>query len=158
VKGRKPEPVEQRRLEWNPARRPLPEPVLVAGRRPLEPPAGLPAEALDVWDAVVPTLDRIGLLDGVDALALEGLCVLAARARAARDLIEREGIVAHTAKGVPVVHPAVRVERDAWRAFLHFAEQYALTPVARTRLGLAELQRRSLADELETAIGANPRR
>jgi len=132
--------------------------VLVAGRAAPSPPTGLPAEARDVWDTIVPTLEKVGLLDGIDAVALEGLCVLVARARAARELVERDGIVAHTAKGVPVVHPAVRVERDAWQAFLRFAEQYALTPVARTRLGLAELQRRSLADELDVSIGANPRR
>lgn len=155
--GRKPKPVEQRRREGNPGKRKLPQPVLIAGRSAPEPPPGLPPEALDVWHAVVPTLQQVGLLDAVDAVALEGLCVLVARAREARKLLAREGLVTKTDRGTPIVHPALRVERDAWRAFLAFAEQYALTPVARTRLGLAELQRRSLADELATSIGVNPR-
>ncbi len=37
--------------------------------------------------------------------------------------------------------------------FAKFAEQYALTPTARTRLGLAELKRRSLTDELDSELG-----
>ena len=53
----------------------------------------------------------------------------------------------------PSCIPALRVERDAWQAFLRFAEQYALTPVARTRLGLAELHRRTLAEELDEQLG-----
>lgn len=148
--------MEQRRREGNPGKRPLPEPVLAAGRIAPAAPESLPTAARAVWTTIVPTLDRVGLLDGIDALALEGLCVLVARAREAREILDRDGVLLQH-NGRVSVHPAFRVERDAWQAFLRFAEQYALTPVARTRLGLAELQRRSLADELEAQIGANPR-
>jgi hypothetical protein len=34
------------------------------------------------------------------------------------------------------------------------AEQFGLSPMARTRLGLAELHRRSLHNEMERALGA----
>jgi hypothetical protein len=52
-------------------------------------------------------------------------------------------------------HPAIRIEREATAMFLKIAEHYALTPVARTRLGLAELHRRTLAQEMGGAFG-NP--
>ncbi len=158
MRGRKPKPAEVRRREGNPGKRPIPAPVLVAGRLVPEPPDHFPEAARQAWDVIVPTLAKIGLLDGIDSLALEGLCVLVARAREARTILERDGLVAESARGALVAHPAIRIERDAWTAFLRFAEQYALTPVARTRLGLAELQRRTLADELAEQIGRNPRK
>ena len=40
------------------------------------------------------------------------------------------------------------------RDYLRFAEEFGLTPVARTRLGLAELRRRrSMVDELRDSLG-----
>jgi phage terminase small subunit len=50
-------------------------------------------------------------------------------------------------------HPALASERVAMTVFLRFAEQYALTPLARTRLGMVELQRRSMQDELADRLG-----
>ena len=46
------------------------------------------------------------------------------------------------------------IERDAQAAFLRLAEQYGLTPLARTRLGLVALKRRSLQEELQERVSA----
>lgn len=153
--GRKPKPVEQRRREGNPGRRPLPEPVVVAGRvQNLDPPDGLPPDALEAWERIVPTLAEVGILDGIDSMALEALCTQFARAKEAGRIIAREGYTAKGSMGQLVEHPAVSTERAAYAMFLRFAEQYALTPVARTRLGLAELQRRSMQAEMTDSLGA----
>lgn len=153
MKGRKPKPVEQRRHEGNPGKRPLPQPVLIEGRAIPTPPDGAGDRYLAVWNRIVPKLWEVGLLDGIDALALDAICTTVERAYQARDILEREGLLADGAMGGQVVHPAVRIERDAWAEARRWFEHYGLTPLARTRLGLAELQRKSLARELADAMG-----
>ena len=47
----------------------------------------------------------------------------------------------------------MKIEREAHGLYLKTAEQFGLTPMARTRLGLAELHRRSLHAEMTEALG-----
>jgi hypothetical protein len=155
MKGRPPKPVEQKRREGNPGKRKLPEPVLVEGRpQPgsLEPPKGLAPEAREAWERIVPTLEAVGILDGVDAMALEAMVTQWARAKQAGRVIDEFGHAALGSTGQLVEHPALATERSAMSLFLKFAEHYALTPVARTRLGLAELQRKNMMDEMNSRI------
>jgi len=156
--GRKPKPVEQRIREGNPQRTPLPEPMLVAGRPPeddpmLEVPEDMPADGKEAWNAVVPTLAEVGLLDRVDRLMLQAMCVQWARARQAGKVIAKQGHLIRGAGGHIREHPSLRTERDSYAAFSRFAEQFALSPVARTRLGLAEIHRRTLKAEFDSALG-----
>ncbi len=154
MRGRKPKPVEVRRREGNPGRRPLPAPVVVDGRPvELDPPDHLPDDAGEFWEAVVPTLARAGVLDGVDRPMLELASVQFARARQAARVVAEEGHAARGATGQLIEHPSMGTERDAMALFMKFAEQFPLTPIARTRVGLAELQRHSLVEELDSELG-----
>jgi P27 family predicted phage terminase small subunit len=158
LSGRKPKPVEQRVREGNPQRSPLPEPMLVAGRPQdsdpmLEPPEDMPADGKEAWNQVVPTLHEVGLLDRVDRLMLQAMCMQWARARQAGKVISKQGHLIRGAGGHIREHPSLKTERDSYAAFSRFAEQFALSPVARTRLGLAEIHRRTLKAEFETAMG-----
>jgi phage terminase small subunit len=72
-------------------------------------------------------------------------------------VIRAEGMFAAGSSGQIRAHPAVGIEERAWTMFFRFANDYALTPVARTRLGLAEVGRRSLAAELEDKLGRRDR-
>jgi P27 family predicted phage terminase small subunit len=155
--GRPPKPVEQKMREGNPGKRPLPEPVLVSGR-PLpqeldEPPAHLPADARDFWRTSVARLVEVGIIDRVDVTVLEQLAVQYARMRAAQKVIAVDGLFAIGSTGQVVEHPAVRIERDATRLFMAISQEFAMTPVARTRLGMAELHRRTLQAEIADALG-----
>lgn len=158
MRGRKPTPVELQRRRGNPGHRPLPDPVLVGGRvtEPPPPPDHLPEDARRAWDVFVPTLCGIGALDAVDLIALEGACVAYGRARQAARVIAEQGHVVEGSMGQMVEHPSLGTERAEWALFLRFAEQYGLTMLARTRAGLAELQRRSLAEELGTIFAQAP--
>lgn len=104
---------------------------------------------------MVPILGRAGILDGVDRPMLELAAVQYARACQASRVVAQEGHATRGSTGQLTEHPSVATERNAMALFLKFAEHYALTPVARTRLGLAELQRRSLADELDDELGTS---
>lgn len=75
MKGRKAKPVELKRRQGNPGRRPLPEPVLIGGRAAPRMPAYLPARAKATWRQIVLRLAEVGMLDAVDGPALEALCV-----------------------------------------------------------------------------------
>jgi P27 family predicted phage terminase small subunit len=157
MRGRKPTPIEVRQAEGNPGHRPLPAPVVIGGKRGLEPPKGMPSEAKKAWESIVPTLEAVGVIDTVDAMALEAMCVQWARHKEAGRVITAQGHMARGSQGQPVEHPALASERNAAAMFLRFAEQYALTPVARTRLGLAELHRRTMATEMADRIGSGTR-
>jgi hypothetical protein len=84
---------------------------------------------------------------------LEQLAVQYARIRQAQRVLAVDGHFVRGSVGQLRPHPALKIEGDATDRFLKLAEHYALTPIARTRLGLAELHRRSLAEELNAGLG-----
>jgi P27 family predicted phage terminase small subunit len=96
------------------------------------------------------------MIDLVDEAALRMLSSQYARWEAASKTVNEEGVISKGYMGQPVQHPAVRIERDATVLYLRAAEQFGLTPMARTRLGLAELHRRSLHAEMDRALDAGP--
>jgi P27 family predicted phage terminase small subunit len=131
----------------------LPDVVHVAGKAMIEMPDMLDDGAQEVWRELVPMLHDANLLDRVDAIALEGLCAMIARARHATNMIAEHGYtVEHAKTGVLSVSPWVRIERDAWKQAIALGEHYGLTPVARTRLGLAVLKGRTLMQELNEGL------
>ncbi len=156
IRGRKPKPLEQRQLEGNAGKRALPEPVLVGGRPGLgelaEPPDYLPDEAKAFWADTVMRLIDVGIVDRVDVPVLEQLATQYARIRQAQRVLAEDGHFVRGSVGQLRPHPALKIEQDATTMFLKLAENYALTPIARTRLGLAELHRRTLADELKEGL------
>lgn len=156
MKGRKPKPTEQRRREGNARQHTPPQPVLVGGR-PSEddfvPPARLSATEREWWNLIVPKLAEVGIADLVDLPVIEQMAVQYGRIRQAQRRIKRDGIFSRGSTYQLVEHPALKIEREATRLLLALCEQYGLTAVARTRLGLAELQRRSLSQEMERELG-----
>jgi P27 family predicted phage terminase small subunit len=154
---------EQRRLEGGTGRngavshRPQPEIVQVGGRATpeelAEPPEHLPADAKDYWRRDVQKLIDVGIVDRVDIGGLEALCIAYARATQAGRVVKSEGLLTQGSIGQLREHPAVRIERDAWNMYQRLAEQYGITPLGRTRLGLADLSRRSMAADLAERLG-----
>jgi P27 family predicted phage terminase small subunit len=131
--------------------------MLVAGRPEHEldePPDDLPADGQAFWRDTVHRLIEVGMLDLVDEVALRMMAVQYARWQQAGRVLAIDGHFARGAAGQIREHPAIRIERDAHQLFMKTAEQFGLSPMARTRLGLAELHRRSLHSEMERALGA----
>ena len=119
----------------------------------MEPPEHLHPDAKAFWRDSVTRLVEVGIIDRVDVPTLEMLATQYARVRAAGRAVDAMGYLIASPNGVVKEHPAVKIERDATMLFMQIAEHYALTPIARTRLGLAELHRRSLAQEIESGLG-----
>lgn len=156
MKGRKPKPIEERIRDGNQSHRPLPEPLLIAGR-PLpgelaRPPRHLPKEGRDYWRETVARLVDIGMIDRVDRPALEMLATAYARWRQAGKLLMTADLLELGARGQLKQNPAIRIERDAATVYMRIAEHFGVTPIARSRLGLAEVHRRSLEAEMSGAL------
>lgn len=149
-------PIEQELREGKPGNRHVPEPLKFTLGEPIKPP-DLPAAASELWDAIVPALTGVGVAQMPDTPALVALCVQWARAEEARELIDREGVVAIGSTGQMTTHPALKVERNAHLVFLKFAQEFGLTPAARARI-VAALGGRGehLEAELEDFIDAEP--
>jgi P27 family predicted phage terminase small subunit len=153
----RPKPVEQHLREgtWRGDRHP--QPVLVAGRPELEelrePPAHLTTAAKTFWSEIVVRLIEVGMIDRVDRPALEMLASSYGNWHEARKIRSQLGAFDKGSTGQTRIAPWVRLEEQALEHFMKLAEHFAIGPLSRTRLGLAELHRRTLAVELEEALG-----
>jgi P27 family predicted phage terminase small subunit len=152
MRGPKPKPSDPAK-----SHRPKPHPVLVGGHPELEefgePPEHLPADAKRFWVQHVPWLTSAGLLDRVDVAALEMLATTYARFWQAKRVVESDGLFVEGSRGQAKISPAVRIEAESRDAFLRLAEQFGLSPLARIRLGLADLTRKSLQQDLLSSLG-----
>ena len=149
MKGRKPKPVEARRVLGTVDHH-TPPPI-VPGGRPLDdelatPPAALDADGAAAWTAIVPSLVDLGLIARSDVPMLVMLCRQIGRAERAAIILREEGYVSIGSRGQLVEHPMMAIERSATTLAARLGEQFAITPVARARAGIAiEVGRRVAA-------------
>lgn len=107
------------------------------GKRPPMP-TGLSATAKTAWKNLVDDLQASALLDSADAALYEAFAVQFSRAREARRLIDRHGMLVPGAReGQLVANPMIRVEREALKAVQSLAAELAIGMGTRARLGLA---------------------
>jgi hypothetical protein len=72
-----------------------------------------------IWDEIAPTMDP-----DVGAAGLEALVGQIKRMRDAAKRVEEEGLIVEDAKGNPVSHPAIVVERDAQKEIRAWLSQF----------------------------------
>ena len=97
--------------------------------------AGTIAEAK--WNEIVAGLQRLGVIDKIDGLHIQGLCQAYQLANAADALIATHGIIIDGKK-----NPACTVSADAWAKVRAFGNDLGLCHLARQRLiALPEKQR-----------------
>lgn len=125
-----------------------------SGRPPM--PRGLSEREKTAWRTITADLERHGILFRLDAPLIEAAAVQWARAREARALVRRHGLLVVGARGGLVANPAVRMERDAWRLLVRLAGELGLSSTARARLGIAAGELPPVPDGPEP-IGPSPR-
>ena len=117
-------------------------------------PAGLNKHAKAAWRALVTDLAAEGLLNPVDAALIE-LCASAlGRAREARALIDRDGMVVSGAKGSPIKHPALIVEYQESAEARKLLEVLGIGPSARARVHGKSGARASMLDAIDATVGS----
>lgn len=168
-RGRPRKLAEQRVLEGGTpgsgavSKRALPKPIVLAPRitandRP-ERPTDLPPEALQVWDESIEFLIERNIAQHLDIAALRLMVMHYAMAEQAYNVLSKQGFFTFGSTGQMSEHPAVRIFERASQRFMSYASEFGLTTLARTRMGLLDVARRSMETDLHTrALGANPRR
>lgn len=142
-RGPPPTPTKLNELRGNPGKR-------VRNRREPQPTPGAPpcprwlsAEAKAEWRRIVPELDRLGLVTLVDRTALAAYCQAHAELAQATQILEDEGRVlevdvfnkaGEVSGSVKKLHPAVKLQRDAFARVKQFLGEFGLSPSSRTRL------------------------
>jgi len=128
-------PTKLKLLAGNPGHqklRPEPEPEL--GIRTC--PKYLPPLAKKQWKHLVHHLDSLNLLTKVDAAVLEGVCVAYARAVAADQILDFEGLTVED-QGKISARPEVVISHNCWLRVKSFATEFGLTPASRGKLAAA---------------------
>src|SRR5262249_11084622 len=109
MRGRKPKPTSQRRLEGNPGHRPLnlSEPAAGALDEGFDtPPAELTApRAREEWARLAPLLRKARHVGATDRTALMALCIETARYLDATERVQTSGMVVLTPNGYPMTNP-----------------------------------------------------
>jgi P27 family predicted phage terminase small subunit len=138
-----PVPFQVRLLRGNPGKRPMrPEPQPTIEPKCPDPPAFLSSYAQDEWWRTAPELHSLGLLTSIDVSCFAAYCHAYGQWRDAAEALERvatrdeamRGLLIKTQDGNVRRNPLVKIAADAAEDMLRFAGEFALTPVARSRL------------------------
>lgn len=137
--GRAPKPTRLKVLEGTfrkdkaPKNEPSPRPV--APKKP----SWLTGAGGRLWKKLAPKLLELGLLTEIDGEALAALCLHYHLMTEAAKSIKKEGITTIDERGLPRKHPLLQVLRDNSTAMKGYLLQFGLTPSARSKIDLPEL-------------------
>lgn len=145
VRGRKPKPTHLKIVGGNAGKRKLNEnePKFAVSLPP--PPAFLSKEAMVEWRRVSQDLYTAGLLSKVDRAVLAAYCQAYGRweqaektlsIMAARDELTN-GLMIRTTGGNAIQNPIVGIANKAALDMVRYAEQFGMTPSARSRIEAA---------------------
>ena len=152
TRGRKPTPTAIKELEGNPGKRPLnakePKPVKKAPSCPkwLEP------EAKKEWRRLSKQLEQLGVLTELDMASFAAYCQAYAIYKEAEEFITQHGSIVKTPSGYWQQVPQVAQAQTYSKIMLRLAEQFGLTPSARSRI-IAGGGDSAPADEMEELLG-----
>lgn len=170
--GRPPKPIQIRRIQGNPGRRPLPEnePQPPAGE--VNAPSWLTARGKRAWREMQPVLEAMHLLTTADTQALSLLCDAYAEYIEARAVIKKLGPTYETVRVLawatneagdeePSVtstmvraRPEVAIASDAWRRVSLMLQQFGMTPSSRSKVqATAPAERDPLGEFLSDRTG-----
>jgi len=87
-----------------------------------------------IWDYTVAELEHMGTVHACDRDSLVAYCEAVVNHRKSSRLLARSNILVQGALGSLIVNPALRVQRDSAMLIRQFAQEFGLTPSARTRI------------------------
>jgi len=138
MRGRKPKPTRQRKLEGNAGRRPLnktePEPaeIVDASQAPGELVGN--ARAIAEWQRLVPMLRDLRMVTEADRGALIAVCLEWARYIEATLKVSILGMVVKTPAGYPIPNPYLSIATKALAGCHRLWPELGLTPSSRSRV------------------------
>lgn len=133
MRGRKPLPAAVRRLNGNPSKRDILEPIKLDAEIP-DPPRELAERSREHWDRNCRLLNEAKLLTKLDGDSLANYCDALARRESLNKAIERDGEIISGARGLLVLHPAFKALPEVEKAIRWFQIEYGLTASARMKV------------------------
>jgi P27 family predicted phage terminase small subunit len=134
MRGRKPKPTSQKRLEGNPGKRALnnaePRPRVVLPR----PPAHLSDDEKTKWKSLVKELHPLGLVTVLDLDQLSTYCVIWCRWMKAEKLVREKGEIIKTAAGNIIQNPYLSIANRALEQLNKLGAEFGMTPSSRSRV------------------------
>lgn len=106
----------------------------IPSAEPIEPPDGISDEVRAVWDFTVRHLQIMGTAAASDRDLLRAYCEAVVAHTKASDVLAKSTILIKGIHGNFVRNPALQIQRDAARTMLRFAQEFGLTPSARTQI------------------------
>lgn len=101
-------------------------------------PADAGPEVLAVWRRVVRELEAMNLAFPSDSDALRCYCEAVVTHRRACEVLKRSSVLVKGIHGNLVRNPALQIQRDAANTIRSFAQEFGLTPSARSSIRAAD--------------------
>jgi P27 family predicted phage terminase small subunit len=155
TRGRKPTPSAIKALEGNPGKRALNEREPRPEKKAPSCPKWLEPEAKKEWRRLAKKMEALGVLTEVDMAAFAGYCQAYARWKQAEERITDRGLVIRTPSGYPQQGPYISIAQQYLRLMHQFAEQFGLTPAARSRIIAGNGEGGGSRDEMEDLLGGS---
>ncbi len=152
TRGRKPTPTAIKELEGNPGKRELNRSEPKPTRKAPACPKWLEPEAKKEWRRLAKKMEAMGVLTEVDMAAFAGYCQSYARWKEAEERITDRGLVIRTPSGYPQQVPYISIAQQYLRLMNQFAEQFGLTPAARSRI-IAGSENTDPTDDMDALLG-----
>ena len=111
-----------------------------------EPPQDLDAEVAEVWRETVRELAVMRIAFACDAPSLRAYCEAVVVHRKASRLVAQSAILVKGANGGWVRNPALQIQRDSAQTIRAFAQEFGLTPSARSSIKATEAAGGGAAD------------
>ncbi len=154
VRGRKPTPTAIKELEGNPGKRRLNEREPRPDRKAPSCPKWLEPEGRKEWKRLAKKMEALGILSEIDMAAFAGYCQAYARWKEAEEFITKHGTIVKTPSGYWQQVPQVSIAQTYLKIMQKSAEQFGLTPAARSRI-VADNTGTAADDEMETLLGGD---
>jgi P27 family predicted phage terminase small subunit len=138
-RGPAPKPTVLRLLDGDKANRFNPDEPVPAAELPECPAQASPA-VREIWDYTVTQLDFMGLAKAADRDALFCYCEAVVAHRKASEVLAKSAILIKGAMGGLVRNPALAIQRDAAFTIRQYAQEFGLTPSARSRVAANALE------------------
>jgi P27 family predicted phage terminase small subunit len=134
VRGRKPKPTEQKKLEGNPGKRAIntkePKPKVVIPDCPKH----LTGEARAEWRRITRQLLKLGIISEIDSASLSSYCTAWATYVKACNKLKRQQEVMISDLGGMYQNPWVAIRNKAMEQIRQFSSEFGMTPSSRSRI------------------------
>lgn len=133
LRGRKPKPTALRLIDGDRKDRIAENEPIPRGLPPVLP-EGVSAEVRYIWTYTVRELDAMGILYAADRDVLLAYCEAVVTHRRACAELATGTVLVRGQMGNQVRNPALQIQRDAATQIRTLAQEFGLTPSARTRI------------------------